>query len=411
MVPEVGDGNPEALSTFLEKLRIAFPHASVEKTVLRPSAWLPKKFHEVMSGSVEGIIDYSQKSDGVRSGHAAKFAKKSMWVEIRLHALKDRLGKKQGDDRKILVAVQEMALQSIPTEHLDGYGAVYLLIPDVLGKLPTEIADEDKPFWAKITVVVWNEYAQQFLTNCGYKTMLVEPWMSYDIPELVANPVYPEIKRGSDVYIKTSGSGWPREWQKNLVSVFSDHNVDFSLYLPNSTITDSNGERNGVFPRPFYEKLSWHPPKVLIGYPSELIQVLAAHSLQNDTPSFYSLPPKGLHELTNLIWAMQNGFCQGMIFPGGYANALPKHRNSSKDSLSLFHRPEISIFHPEFLTSLKPPYTYENLLLSMQNHIPLEIAVRNGSFSSPPGLSNGSPLKERQHVGLGTKSFADQLSR
>ena len=58
-----------------------------------------------------------------------------------------------------------MALQGIPADQLATYEAVYLLIPDVLGKLPIEIADKDKSFWANVTVVVWNDYTYQFWPN------------------------------------------------------------------------------------------------------------------------------------------------------------------------------------------------------------------------------------------------------
>ncbi|MCA9373318.1 hypothetical protein KC921_04460 [Candidatus Woesebacteria bacterium] len=411
LVPAVGDGNPEALTTFLEKLQPTLPAGSTTKTELRPSAWMPSLFHKIMSGSAKRTGTYSQNSTETRSGLAGKVAITTMGAEFRLrNKITNRTGEKFGEEQKILITVQEMALQGIPADQLATYEAVYLLIPDVLGKLPIEIADKDKSFWANVTVVVWNDYAYQFLTQSGYKAVLIEPWMNHSIPDLVANPIIPEIRRSSDVYIKTSGSGWPKSWQKNLLSVFTKQDINFSLYLPDSKIVDANGTRDAMIPRPFYQDFNWHPPKVLIGYPSELVQVLAAHSLQADTPAFYALPPRGLHELTNLIWAMQNGFCQGMIFPEGYTNALPKHQNAPKDSLTMFHEPEIALFNDAFLAGLKPPYKLDDLLLLMGNHIPLGLALKNGSFFPKQDEEHRTAQRALQQSGLGSQSFANQLS-
>ncbi|MBP9781736.1 hypothetical protein KBC89_03705 [Candidatus Woesebacteria bacterium] len=402
LVPAVGDGNPEAISSFLFNLRSNFPEATINLTELHQSAWLPKLFHQIMTGSTERSVRYSQNSHDVREGPAARIATKLMAAEIKIRHIQD------GNlPKNLLVAVQEMALQGVPPKQLASYDEVFLLIPDVLGKLPPTIPANKREFWQNITVVVWNEYARQILLQSGYNIVLAQPWMYYQVPDLIAAPVYPETNRGTDVYIKTSGSGWPKSWEKHLLSVFNQHGINYSLYLPNNIVVDPNGKRDAMVTRPFYPDFNWHPPQVLIGYPSELIQVLAAHSLENSTPQFYSLPPKGMHELTNLIWAIQNGYCQGMIFPDGYINALPKQIDLPRGITSAFHSPEIALFNTEFINALHPTSTYEDLLLRIINHIPLELAIKNQSFLSH--RTNAISKKEQSNA-LGQLSFFEQLS-
>jgi hypothetical protein len=365
LVPEVGDGNPEALNTFLENLLTDSPEIVVTSTSLKPSAWLPRIFHRIMSGSPE-----------------------------------------RSAEDQILVAVQEMALKGVRSERFGTYKEVYLLIPDVLGKLPLNIADDQKAYWHNITVVVWNEYAHQTLSRAGYKVLLIKPWMIHKTPNLIANPVFPESNQNRNVYIKTSGGGWPRSWENNLLAVFNRHSIGYSLYLPGNKVSQPESKWDAITPRPFYKDFNWHPPQVLIGYPSELIQVLAAHSFEKACPKYYSLPPRGSHELINLIWAIQHGFCTGMLFPEGYTNALPKYFTSAKDSTRIFKTPEIALFTKEFASGLNPAMSYEDLMTLIINHIPLDIVIENKSFFLHQSTTS---LSDEQKDALGKQSFMDQL--
>lgn len=151
LVPEVGDGNPAALRAIIFQIRRDCPEWEVNQTQLTHSTILPNLFHKVMTGSVRLSGHYTENGTAVRKGSTARIARTLMGLELRLRRI-GQTGISRTEARsteKTLVAVQEMALQSLPPEQLQQYSQVYLLIPDVYGKLPMIPAEEERDFWQK----------------------------------------------------------------------------------------------------------------------------------------------------------------------------------------------------------------------------------------------------------------------
>ncbi|GAB4219238.1 MAG: hypothetical protein Fur009_4380 [Candidatus Microgenomates bacterium] len=140
------------------------------------------------------------------------------------------------------------------------------------------------------------------------------------------------------------------------------------IWLPDRKITVLKGEKTEeIFDRSitleeygkqFYQSLVDNPPKFLVSYPSEMIQVASWMRRRGWKGNFLTLPPSALHEEKNLQWATE--FLQA--------------RQIDFDNNDLFSFQKISIEQIEKLKSQLGKRSIRNVVLENQ---------RSGLFNNP----------------------------
>lgn len=249
-----------------------------------------------------------------------------------------------------------------------------------------------------MTLVVWNKEAYDRYAE-HYNVELVQPWMQHVAPDLVKNPIYPS--EHPPVYIKPSGSGWPKQWRQTVLTALQQAGIQYAEYDKDGNVTGPQGSYNAVIDRPFYYDISYYPPKVLIGYPSELIQVLATQP-EVARSVFFSLPPRGPHELANLHWAIQHDYCRGLILPSGYEHELARADNLSKSTMSQTTIPQVITFMPNAIsTSTDNSPTYLELLQAGKGLVSDFSTVLHQALKQP--LADNPELEQTADVGENPK--------
>lgn len=285
-VPDIADGNPSAAMAWAEQNKSEPPVLG-----LRVSSWLVEKFHRGISDDPEQASTYTQDSEVKRVGVFAKVYALAAFAELSLS-----LAMNGGCRELTIVQEHQIMLASHRILKFLGVGAINILVPDVYPKDSAVRAANrlaDRMGKEAVTMTVWNQEARGELDtgNNRFKTNAVSPWLLN---------LAPGSASGVGTVLKASGSGMPKEWEEALIGAYGlkPEQVWTPLAKP--------GREDRV--RGFYGSLG-SDTRYIIGYPSELVQVVASLNSKNKNKvKLVALPPRGAHELRNLKWAISKSF-------------------------------------------------------------------------------------------------------
>lgn len=261
-------------------------------------------FHQFMTRYGVKILKYNENSENIRNGILGEMYSALASVELLLNI--DRYA-------RVHIFVQEHPLLFLSKELLDEFAGVrYLFIPD---SYPKNTAIE-----ASLTtgtpLVVWNEGAEKELQRIGVKTILVRPFFSH---------LFEQTKETTteEVVVKTSGSGIPNEWLRMIQTTCMELHIPFRFFTPGMMVWHT-----GISGAPIEKKvlkagieemiacytyLASYPPRVLVIYPSEMIQIAALLKEKKCKTVCYLLPPRGGHEMGNATYANNHNIWDGPL--------------------------------------------------------------------------------------------------
>ena len=293
--PLIGHGNPFAAEAIL-RLGEAEGISSelvYQKTIPR----LANLAHQFRT-SVPALAERYTKDSSAREGVLAKAFGRLSFLE-----LSHRLG--DTEPGTTLHLTQEHVLLGTPQERLQGRGIdhVNLLVPDVYPKSSGKAALAK---YVGSTALVWNRPCYDELTAEGLQAKLVKPfYLDAFSPDL------DQFNRvGRKVVAKISGSGMPRQWRKQLSGAMSClEDPDWSVHYP-EIISSGQGDQaidclNDSI-EGFFGDLGSNT-RVVIGFPSELVNVVFDMKSRGVPVVMITLPPRGEHEYRNLQTAVQHG--------------------------------------------------------------------------------------------------------
>lgn len=303
--PDIADGNPWALYA-LENLA---DEAGVEVHAKLLERWngLVQMTHGVMTSHPWLAKYYTRHSEANRTGFAA-----GLYSNTSLNEVTDWLDDLRPAKPTRWLATQEHAMRSAYTGTYDDYGITSrgLVVQD---SVPKESALQLKEWDSDLAFYVWNCDAAQELGERGARAKLVRPFLVAGMTG--TTELQPE---GTEIVVKTSGNGMPRRWADGLLEALGEmDNRSWSMHTPEKLYTHSQpepeklGERRERIKR-LCGELAVNT-RVLIGFPTELTQVVSELQLGGASTRFISLPPRGAHELRNMEFMQRHGLLAGEI--------------------------------------------------------------------------------------------------
>lgn len=272
-------------------------------------------FHQVMTRSGGKLLGYAKHSERIRKSPIADLY--AVMASIELGLTIDRSAQAH-------LFVQEHPLLFMSDTFLNSL-ATYrgLCVPDSYPKDTAIEASQD----SKTPLIVWNNGTQRELDRKGVASHLVKPFFE---------PFFREVPRSTtnEIVLKTSGSGIKEEWLQLVREACTELNIPYRFYIPgkmewrlgkqNATTqykTLSPGKDEMLA---FYQYLAKYPPRMLISYPSEIVQIVALMKQRGCNLLWYLLPKRGEHEDGNFSYAAIHNLWDG---------ALPLQKNELCDVL------------------------------------------------------------------------------
>ncbi len=314
-VADVADGNPATAMALARQLRAGGDEPT--EIYLSLTSIPVNYFHRDISADHHEARYYTENSESKRLNlqsrlyAAACFGEFSMRLAVRKDHDLDRPSR--------WTIVQEHQLLGAPDMLIDSLGItdVRVVVPDVF---PKESAKHVVKNTVGASFSVWNLEAQYELEAEGFEVALHKP---YHLDGW--RPHTPEFSSsGAEVVIKCSGNGMPQEWEHELKSVLAmSRSTTWGLHTPRGK-TSHKFEVMRRLTKPerlqnFYNDLGGNT-KVLIGYPSELVGVVCDMRERGVPIWMIALPPRGAHELRNLLFAIENKLVLGEFMPRDYTH-------------------------------------------------------------------------------------------
>ena len=303
--PDIADGNPWALYA-LENLA---EEAGVEAYTKLLKRWngLVRMTHGAMTSHPRLAEFYTRHSESYRAGFVA-----GLYSNASLNEVTDWLDDTKPEKPIHWLATQEHAMRSAYSGTYADFGVTSrgLVIQD---SKPKESAIQAAEWDPEVTFYVWNHDASQELEERGVRTKLVRPFLVAGMSGTGELPA-----EGTEVVVKTSGNGMPGRWAKGLLGALGEvDGLSWSMHTPETIHTNA---------RPEGEKLSDRHARiarlcgefavntrVLIGFPTELTQVVSELQLGGASTRFISLPPRGAHELVSMQFMQRHGLLAGEL--------------------------------------------------------------------------------------------------
>lgn len=299
--PDIADGNPWALYA-LENLALG---TGIEVYTKLLDRWngLVQITHGVMTSHPRLAEFYTRRSESYRAGFVA-----GLYSNASLNEVTDWLDDTKPKKPIHWLATQEHAMRSAYSGTYADFGVTSrgLVIQD---SKPKESAIQAAEWDPELTFFVWNRDAVKELDDRGIKARHIRPFL---ITGMCGSDELPA--EGSEVVVKTSGNGMPGRWAKSLLGALVDvDGSSWSMHTPERihTNTQPEGEKLGDR-RQRIEKLCGEfalNTRLIVGFPTELTQVVSELQLGGATTRFLSFPPRGAHELRNMEF-MQ---CHGLL--------------------------------------------------------------------------------------------------
>ena len=186
---------------------------------------------------------------------------------------------------------------------------VFLAVPDVEPKnRGIKVLEEKK---GVVVPIVWNRQAFDNLKGQqGLRPVLAAPFL----PEGFVGEI-DFAKKGlkEKIVVKPLGSGIPEEWIQKIKHYVQVQNLTLEIWLPARKITIVDDQEIieefdkevslEDYVSHFYQSLANEPPRFLVSYPLEMVQVAAWMRSRGWRGNFLTLPPSATHKNNNLQWA------------------------------------------------------------------------------------------------------------
>lgn len=346
--PFIGMGNPTETAAITNELT----QAGLEIVAHYPTGFMitaGSVFHTLMSASTKRTMDYAEHSTQTRESTLAK----PLIFQLRLF-VKSMLAKYP--NAQFFLTPQNVLGEQATEVELGGRKfCVIMILPDAMGKLsPLREPNQQQ---RAISYLVWNEQAYQVMKEQWRLDVqlinLVDPLQGF--PQLNQQQTeylgLPELFEQENLCIcKLSGSGgdpkliteiiealWKNSKIKSIVFPGKSHtgmNIALRTWLSGTWLnpkkTDTPKVKWSLDEGLFYNAARQmnHAEQLLLTYPSEQVKhsmVLSENGLQ---PRIVWLPPRGEHEVLNLVHYMyltqQQNLVTTICIPSEYQDALQK---------------------------------------------------------------------------------------
>jgi hypothetical protein len=318
-VPEVGHGNIAAAIALQRLLQMNGIEDS-EIWRLRFTAKAGQVLHRGMSHLPGVSRSYTNASEQVRRSLLARGFGQLLYRELAWHLNAFKNERKQAPSELNLMVIQEHQLFGLTQKMMNKLGSAYLLVPDVFPKASAK--DIVRKWKDKIIFLVWNEDAYEELHREGLPVALVPPFLLAGFrPEEQSTTNRPEKKsdfyeEGVPVVLKSSGSGMPAAWVKQIQQVLQIC-PEYRMFLPRQVWENGSkhqfkqGEIENELDE-FYQSLGGKT-RVIISYPSEMTMVVQELRARGVPVIWICLPPRGEHEKRNLEYAFAHHLCTALL--------------------------------------------------------------------------------------------------
>ena len=306
-----------------------------------PFVKLGRNFHIRMSMSTAKTMEYALSSYATRHSLRVKPLK---W-ELR-RAIKK--AKNIYPDAMCFITSQNMmAEESIG---ISGDIPTCMASSDVLGKynLESTLSVRQKG----ITYLVWNREALHLYKNeldlaNVYLIKPVDPMLAFETIEKSNLPFQSALDDPGICFIKLSGSGGDPGlvnaaidslWKKSRVKSIVFPGVEKTERKLIRTVGGDVTVNTSLDPSIFYHhaRVMISHEHMLLTYPSEQVKHIVILTQNNIFPKIVWLPPRGVHEMDNLIWAIKKGFSGTVCIPTDYHRLLKRSLiTSGIDSFSM----------------------------------------------------------------------------
>ncbi len=360
--PLIGEGNIVDVKAFMAYLA----EAGIPTVGFYPDGMMVRHarlFHRVMSMSTKKTMSYAFKSEGSRS---SLMVRPLRWE---LRAAIGRVYRRHPDARCLLTS------QSIVAEESIGYiGTIPTIMSssDVYGKF--SYGSDLSPKQRRIIHLVWNSEAFHFYRNKlalrnVYLTVPVDPLIAFEEKKGGSLTCQGRTDDSNCCYIKLSGSGGDGDLVQSAITSLWEKSRVKSLVFPGTEktrrkifntigkglIVDSSMDSSL-----FYKHIRGTVSNriMLLAYPSEQVKHVAILTQNNVFPNVAWLPPRGKHEVMNLLWAIQKGFSGTICIPAEYQRQLHRalvNLGAPASKIKLVVPGKLSAEH--FMPS--PPWQYE----------------------------------------------------
>lgn len=305
----IGDGNPASLYA-LEATHRRTVDTPFHTVTLHRLPHIAGYGHALMTKSDHARTEYLKHGEELRSSWAGKLFGYALYLNFLYHLR--HIPEIQAGTPYTWKVVQEHMLLGVPQRLTEQRNPIELYVPDVRPKQSALLANMRLP---QSTLMVWNDETYQDLRQKGYTVKRVHPFL------LDGFSPDPEsfMHKGVPIVIKTSGSGMPAHALAALTRELTAQQRDWVIHTPQGktqclegiTHTERIPDKKGRISA-FFDTLGAQT-QILISYPNELVQVMYEMQLRGATHTdFFVLPPRGEHELNNLMFGWNHGLIKGL---------------------------------------------------------------------------------------------------
>jgi hypothetical protein len=359
--PLIGEGNIIDTRTILQALtRVGIPGRGFYPN--GPFVKLGRDFHIRMSMSTKKTMGYALQSNTTRLSLRVKPLR---W-ELR-GAIKNAIT--MCPDAMCFITSQNMmAEESIG---IPGNIPTIMASSDVNGKYNVDsvLSDHQK----EINYMVWNRealhlYKDELNLENVYLTKVFDPILAFKPIKKSHLPFQYALDDPNVCFMKLSGSGGdPRLVNTAINSLWEKSRVR-SIVFPGTVKTErkiiKKFSSNVTVDTSLDASVYYHHARLLLSheqmilaYPSEQLKHIAVLTQNNIFPKVVWLPPRGVHEVENLVWAINKGYSGTVCIPSDYHSVLKKrliHSGINSSSVECVDPGNLSAGH------FKPSPLFEN---------------------------------------------------
>ena len=318
VVPPIAEGNPAMQEAARRQaLQDGLDFRAISLNVV---GWLGSHMHAGMTEDPARAEIYSQNSEQERLNLKARLFSLACAGE-----LIGRLGLDREEPSQFCFSQEHPILGLHPEviRHWLNASSLRVFVPDVYPKESSVEILRRLVAEMPVEFVVWNVKAEKELRELGMPVVLKKPFMldgfRPDVDEFANG--------GSELVIKSSGSGMPKAWEDELMEAFrnrdlkKDH-VSWAIHTQRRRY-----KQDQAYPwitnklwriEDFYKSLGGET-KLFVSFPTELVGVMADMRTRDVPVQMILMPPRGAHEVRNQDFAQRNGLVYGYLAVGMYA--------------------------------------------------------------------------------------------
>ncbi len=311
------------------------------------------RFHCSMSMSIKKTMNYALNSDKQRSAIVVKPLK---W-ELR-KAIKRAIAV-YPDTRCFISSQNMMAEESVG---MCGNIPTVMASSDVSGKYHIDSTLSVRQ--REIHYLVWNRealhvYKNELNIENVYLMKPLDPICAFKPIEKSSLPFQYALNEPDVCFIKLSGSGGDPGLINAAVNSIWDKSRVRSIVFPGTDRTNrkiiKKVSGNVKVDTSLDASIYYHHARAIISskqmilaYPSEQVKHIAILTQNNIFPKVAWLPPRGVHEMNNLAWAINKGFSGTICIPSDYHSVLKRrliHSGINSSSLECVNPEDLSAGH------------------------------------------------------------------